>query len=79
MVVREMTGHTAEETIDKLSSIFAELGLPRTLHCDRGTNYTSSKFQDFCKKLEYQGHIQLLQNIIAQTMLKGGFKQLNSS
>ena len=51
MVVREMTGHTAEETIDKLSSIFAELGLPRTLHCDRGTNYTSSKFQDFCKGL----------------------------
>ena len=42
MVVREMTGHTAEETIDKLSSIFAELGLPRALHCDRGTNYTSS-------------------------------------
>ena len=51
MVVREMIGHTAEETIDKLSSIFAELGLPRTLHCDRGTNYTSSKFQDFCKGL----------------------------
>ena len=51
MVVREMTGHTAEETIDKLSSIFAELSLPRTLHCDRGTNYTSSKFQDFCKGL----------------------------
>ena len=51
MVVREMTEHTAEETIDKLSSIFAELGLPRTLHCDRGTNYTSSKFQDFCKGL----------------------------
>ena len=51
MVVREMTGHTAEETIDKLSSIFAELGLPRTSHCDRGTNYTSSKFQDFCRGL----------------------------
>ena len=41
-----MLGHTAEETIDKLSSIFAELGLPKTLHCDRGT-----KFQDFCKSL----------------------------
>ena len=51
MVIREMTGHTAEETIDKLSSIFAELGLPRTLHCNRGSNYTSSKFQDFCKGL----------------------------
>ena len=51
MVIREMTGHTAEETIDKLSSIFAELGLPRTLHCDRGSNYTSSRFQDFCKGL----------------------------
>ena len=27
MVVMEMSGHTAEETIAKLSSIFAELGL----------------------------------------------------
>ena len=51
MVVREILGHTAEETIDKLSSIFAELGLPKTLHCDRGTNYTSTKFKDFCKSL----------------------------
>ena len=42
MVVREMSGHIAEETIDKLSSIFAELGLPKTIHCDRGTNYTGT-------------------------------------
>ena len=78
MVVREMTGHTAEETIDKLSSIFAELGLPRTLHCDRGTNYTSSKFQDFCKGLNIKSHIAL-QNIIVQTMLKGGSRQSSNS
>ena len=51
MVVREMSGHTAEETIAKLSSIFAELGLPKTIHCDRGTNYTSTKFQEFCNGL----------------------------
>ena len=51
MVIREMQGHSAEETISKLSSIFAELGLPKTIHCDRGTNYTSVKFQEFCKSL----------------------------
>ena len=51
MVVREMDGHTAEETIKKFSSVFAELGLPRTLHCDRGTNYTSTQFQEFCQSL----------------------------
>ena len=46
-----MSGHTAEETIEKLSSIFAELGLPKTIHCDRGTNYTSTQFQNFCQSL----------------------------
>ena len=51
MVIREMQGHTTEETISTLSSIFAELGLPKTIHCDRGTNYTSVKFQEFCKSL----------------------------
>ena len=51
MVVREMDGHTAEETINKFSSVFAELGLPRTIHCDRGTNYTSTQFQEFCQSL----------------------------
>ena len=51
MVIREMQGHSAEKTIAKLSSIFAELGLPKTIHCDRGTNYTSIKFQEFCKSL----------------------------
>ena len=80
MVVRKMTGHTAEETIDKLSSIFAELGLPRTLHCDRGTNYTSSKFQDFCKRVKktLRSHTAL-QNIIVLIMLKGGSRQSNNS
>ena len=51
MVVREMSGHSAEETINKLSSIFAQLGLPKTIHCARGTNYTSTKFQEFCNSL----------------------------
>ena len=51
MVVREMDGQTAEETIKKFSSVFAELGLPKTIHCDRGTNYTSTQFQNFCQSL----------------------------
>ena len=51
MVVREMDGQTAEETIKKFSSVFAELGLPKIIHCDRGTNYTSTQFQSFCQSL----------------------------
>ena len=76
MVVREMTGHSAEETIDKLSSIFAELGLPRTLHCNRGTNYTSSKISI---KVQILRSHTALQNTIVLTMLREGFRQLNNS
>ena len=49
IVVRQVKDHSTDETIDKLSSIFAELGIPTRLHCDRGLNFMSSKFQDFCK------------------------------
>ena len=55
MVVREIDGQTAEETIKKFSSVFAELGLPKTIHCDRGTNYTSTQFQNFCQSLNIKG------------------------
>ena len=49
IVVRRIEDHTAQETISGFASIFAEHGVPRTIHCDRGTNYMSSQFADFCK------------------------------
>ena len=51
IVVREVKNHSAEETIEQFSSIFAEHGIPTTIHSDRGTNFRSKLFQDFCKSL----------------------------
>ena len=51
IVVRPIKDHSTESTINILLSVFAEHGLPEYLHCDRGTNYTSVKFQDFCRSL----------------------------
>ena len=51
IVVREVKNHSTEETIDQFSSIFAEHGIPTTIHSDRGTNFRSKLFQDFCHSL----------------------------
>ena len=51
IVVRQMSTHSASETIQQFQSIFAELGVPRHLHCDRGSNYTSIEFQSFMQGL----------------------------
>ena len=46
-----MSSHSTLETIQQFQSIFAELGIPRHLHCDRGSNYTSIEFQQFMQGL----------------------------
>ena len=51
IVVRQMSSHSTLETIQQFQSIFAELGIPRHLHCDRGSNYTSMEFQQFMQGL----------------------------
>ena len=51
IVVRKVKDHTAQETIATFVSVFAGLGVPRTIHCDRGTNYMSNNFASFCKGL----------------------------
>ena len=51
IVVRQMSSHSTSETIQQFQSIFAELGIPRHLHCDRGSNYTSMEFQSFMQGL----------------------------
>ena len=51
IVVRQMSSHSTYETIQQFQSIFAELGVPRHLHCDRGSNYTSMEFQRFMQGL----------------------------
>ena len=49
MAIRDIKDHSAEETIKQCQSIFRELGVPKTHHCDRGSNYTSVQFQQFAK------------------------------
>ena len=51
IVVRQMSSHSTKETIQQFQSIFAELGIPKHIHCDRGANYTSIEFQRFCEGL----------------------------
>ena len=51
IVVRQMSNHSTKETIGQFQSIFAELGIPKHLHCDRGSNYTSLEFQRFMEGL----------------------------
>ena len=40
-----MSSHSTIETIQQFQNIFAELGIPRHIHCDRGSNYTRMDFQ----------------------------------
>ena len=51
IIVHPIKDHSTESTINTLLSVFAEHGLPEFLYCDRGTDYTSVTFQDFCKSL----------------------------
>ena len=46
-----MSTHSTKETIQQFQSVFAELGIPRHLHCDGGSNYTSMEFQSFMQGL----------------------------
>ena len=54
IVVRQMSTHSTKETIQQFQSVFAELGIPRHLHCDRGSNYTSMEFQSFMQGLNVE-------------------------
>ena len=51
ITVREMKDHSTEETIKQCQSIFSELGVPKTLHCDKGANFTNVMFQEFAVSL----------------------------
>ena len=54
IVVRQMSTNSTRETIQQFQSVFAELGIPRHLHCDRGLNYTSVEFQTFMQGLNVE-------------------------
>ena len=50
VVVKHSQDLTSRTTINILLNIFSEHGFPATIRCDRGHNFVSSEFIDFCKK-----------------------------
>ena len=54
VIVRPVQSLNTEATIHVLTSIFSEHGLPIGIRCDRGHNFVSDLFQQYCKHLGIQ-------------------------
>ena len=54
VIVRPVQSLNTEATIHILTSIFSEHGLPIGIRCDRGHNFVSDLFQQYCKHLGIQ-------------------------
>ena len=44
-----MTTATSFTTIQRLTQLFAQIGIPETIVSDNGTQFSSSEFQEFCQ------------------------------
>ena len=51
IVVCKVSDHSSEQTVAVFLQIFSEFGVPDSVHCDHGTNFTSQWFLSFCKGL----------------------------
>ena len=51
IVVHKVSDHSSEQTVAVFLQIFSEFGVPDSVCCDRGTNFTSQLFLSFCKGL----------------------------
>ena len=54
IVVRPVQSLNTDATIQVLTSIFSEHSLPVGIRCDRGQNFVSDLFQQYCKHLGIQ-------------------------
>ena len=54
VVVRPVHSLNTEATIGVLTSVFSEHGLPVGIRCDRGCNFVSNLFQEYCRHLGIQ-------------------------
>ena len=52
--VKKLNNLTATTVVNVVRSIFSEQGIPETLICDNGTQFTSSQFQDLAKKYGFR-------------------------
>ena len=50
-VVRPVSSLGTDCTIQTLTSVFSEQGLPLSIRCDRGRNFVSDLFQEYCQHL----------------------------
>ena len=50
-VVRPVNSLNTDATIQVLTSIFSEHGMPVGIRCDRGRNFMSDLFQQYCSHL----------------------------
>ena len=50
-IVRTVSSLNTNCTIQTLSSVFSEQGLPIAIRCDRGRNFVSDLFQQYCQHL----------------------------
>ena len=50
-VVRSVSSLNTDCTIQILTSVFSEQGLPISIRCDRGRNFVSDLFQQYCQHL----------------------------
>ena len=50
-VVRPVSSLNTDCTIQILTSVFSEQGLPLSIQCDRGRNFVSDLFQQYCQHL----------------------------
>ena len=50
--IKHMVDHTADKTILVFSNIFSKHGIPNKTQCNRGLNFLSRGFQEFCSNLD---------------------------
>ena len=51
IVVRTVQSLSTDCTMQILTSVFSKHGLPLNIRCDRGRNFVSDHFQDYCSHL----------------------------
>ena len=52
--VRKLHNLTARAVVNEIKMMFAENGIPKTLQCDNGTQFTSTEFQQLAKQYGFE-------------------------
>ena len=52
IVVHKVSDHSSEQTVAAFLQVLSKFGVPDSVHCDCGTNFTSQLFLPFCKGLD---------------------------